>query len=236
VNLLLLDPAQLGDDGTAHVRGADAEHVRAVLGKGKGDTLKVGVLGGLRGSAEIVGEHDGGFLLQCTLVDAPPPKRDVTLVLALPRPPVFRRLLQHTTALGVRRILLCQSARVEKSYWGSPALGDDEVAASVRLGLAQAGDTVPPVLEQRRRFRPMVEDELAAMDVAHKLVADPTGPVPCPCDVPGSVLLAIGPEGGWVPDELVRLSSAGFAAVHLGPRVLRCETAVVAALARLGLG
>lgn len=236
MNLLLLDPEQLDTHGTARITGAAAEHVRAVLGKGAGDTLKVGVLGGLRGTAQIEGECDGGFVVACTFTDPPPPKRDVVLVLALPRPPVFRRVLQHVTALGVRRIVLCASARVEKSYWGSPSLADEEIAANVRLGLAQAGDTVAPVVEQRRRFRPMVEDELAAIEVAHKLVADPSGTVACPSDVAGSVVLAIGPEGGWVPDELARLATAGFVAVHLGARVLRVETAVIAALARLGLG
>lgn len=236
MNLLLLDPEQLDADGTARVGGATADHVRTVLGKGVGDTLKVGVLGGLRGTGSIVGEHEGAFVVTCTLTDAPAPKRDITLVLALPRPPVFRRLLQHVTALGVRRIVLCQSARVEKSYWGSPALTDDEVAHNIRLGLAQAGDTIAPVVEQRRRFRPMVEDELAGLAVAHKLVADPSGVVPCPTDLTGDVMLAIGPEGGWVPDELARLAVAGFTAIHLGARVLRVETAVIAALARLGLG
>lgn len=40
----------------------------------------------------------------------------------LPLPPVLRQLLQHVTAIGVERIVLCQSARVEKSYWNSLAL------------------------------------------------------------------------------------------------------------------
>ncbi|MGH8310922.1 MAG: RsmE family RNA methyltransferase, partial [Steroidobacteraceae bacterium] len=45
--------------------------------------------------------------------------------------------------------------------------------------------------------------------------------------------LVIGPEGGFLPDELERLDAAGATRVGLGARVLRVETAVVALLARL---
>ncbi|HWB74889.1 MAG TPA: RsmE family RNA methyltransferase, partial [Nannocystaceae bacterium] len=129
---------------------------------------------------------------------------------------------------------LCNAARVEKSYWSSPALQPADIEAQLLLGLAQARDTVLPVIEQRPRVRPFVEDELANDPIATRFVADPSGERTCPTDHAGSLVLAVGPEGGWVPFELELFAKAGFAAIGIGPRILRVETAVVALLARLG--
>ena len=46
--------------------------------------------------------------------------------------------------------------------------------------------------------------------------------------------LVIGPEGGWIAPEVESLERIGFAGVSLGPRILRVETAVAAALSRIG--
>lgn len=236
MNLLLLEPHEVDADGRAQIVGAALVHVREVLGKAEGATLRVGVRGGQWGSAVVLASTREAIDLRCTFDRDPPRKRPVELVLALPRPPVLRRLLQHATAMGVERIVLCHSARVEKSYWGSPALHPDGIDANVRLGLEQACDTVSPVVDTRQRLRPFIEDELAGRGDARRIVADPSGGVACPSDVEGRVLVAIGPEGGWVPFELELFDAAGFERVHLGTRILRVETAVVAALARLGLG
>ncbi|MGI4858702.1 MAG: 16S rRNA (uracil(1498)-N(3))-methyltransferase [Janthinobacterium lividum] len=50
---------------------------------------------------------------------------------------------------------------------------------------------------------------------------------------PGGVSLLIGPEGGWSPTEESRAQEAGYAALSLGPRILRTETAGIALLAAL---
>ena len=48
---------------------------------------------------------------------------------------------------------------------------------------------------------------------------------------PQALLLLVGPAGGWDPTEIERLEAAGFRAAALGPRILRAETAAVAAVA-----
>ncbi len=234
MNLILLEPGDVDAEGRARLVGPALAHVREVLGKAVGETVRVGLMGGRRGRALVVADTADALELRCTFDEDPPPKRRIELVLALPRPPVLRRLLQHVTALGVRRIWLCHSARVEKSYWSSPAVAAAQIAANVRLGLEQACDTVAPIVETRQRLRPFVEDELAARIDARKIVADPQGARPCPCDLEDPVIVAIGPEGGWVPFERELWTDGGFEHVHLGPRILRVETAVIAVLARLG--
>ncbi len=234
MNLLLLDADAVDADGRATIGREAVTHVRTVLGKGVGDSLRVGVLGGTMGEAVIEAHAGETMRLRCTLGQPPPPKRPFELVLALPRPPVLRRVLQHATTMGVARIVLCNAARVEKSYWSSPALVPDAIAAQLRLGLEQARDTIAPPVELRPRLRPLVEDELAQRGDAVRLVADGSGATAMPCDLTRPAIIAIGPEGGWVEFELALLRAAGFTAVSLGPRALRVEAAVVAALARLG--
>lgn len=234
MNLLLLEPEDFVAPDRARISGRRLQHVRRVLGKGVGDTLVVGRLGGEVGEGTIEAIDEGGAELSCRLHRPPPPPSRVTLVLALPRPPMLRRIFGHATAMGVKTLVLLGTARVEKSFWDSHDLRDAAIAEKLRLGLEQAGDTVLPDVQLRRRFRPFVEDELPGLaGSSHRIVAhaeSDRGVVP----QAGAVTLVVGPEGGLVPFELQLLAAQGFAPWSLGPRVLRVETAVVAALGRLG--
>ena len=67
-------------------------------------------------------------------------------------------------------------------------------------------------------------------------MADPDGElsVPALASAPGlPIWLAVGPEGGWSPRDREQLQSAAFQGLRLGPRILRTETAGLAAIAAL---
>ena len=53
-------------------------------------------------------------------------------------------------------------------------------------------------------------------------------------ETPGSYALAIGPEGGWAPEEMQLFTEHAWTHVTLGPRILRAETAAIAAIAIAG--
>ncbi len=240
MKLLLLHPRE-GPEGAsqAQLRLTDgrADHVRTVLQAKAGDAVRVGVVNGRMGLALIEQVDAKGVLLQATLDTGPPLPLPLTLLLALPRPKVLRRLLLHCTTLGIKQIHLINSYRVEKSYWQTPFLQPEQVQQQFLLGLEQARDTVLPELHLHTRFKPFVEDILPALAAgkrcltAHPLPDSP----PCPTGLSGDTLLAVGPEGGFIPYEVEKLAECGFTTVQLGPRILKVETAVPALVSKLFL-
>lgn len=241
MNLILLG----ADDLTAqdHARVTDPRrlrHLREVHRASVGDEMTLGVEGGLigRGRLERLEADSAEFSL--TLDRQPPAPLDVHLLLALPRPRMLARSLEHVTALGVKHITLLHTRRVEKSYWQSPELKEDKIRQHLVLGLEQARDTIMPTVTHEKLFKPFVEDRLPALMTPASgtplrgIIAHPGMPDECPRAVREPVMLAIGPEGGFVDYEVEKFMATGFEGVHLGERILRVETAVTALLARLG--
>jgi 16S rRNA (uracil1498-N3)-methyltransferase len=244
VNLILLDPAELSADGTAQLTGRRAAHAAEVLRAAAGARLRVGVLGGRIGSGEVVSSARDELVLRVSLEEDPPPRAPVDLLLALPRPKILRKVLRAVASMGVARVALVGSYRVEKSYFGSPLLAPDAIAAELRLGLEQGRDTVGPSVEVHRYFKPFVEDVLdGVFGDARRLLAQPGAASPplglAPLDpeptTPARAVVAIGPEGGWTPFEAEELARRGFTPFSLGPRVLRVDTAVPYALGQVEL-
>ena len=233
MNLLLLKPDQIAQQ-TAIVSGRQLEHLLAVQRAEVGDSVRVGVIDGLMGQGIIKTLSTLQATLEISLDAPPPPATPLCLILALPRPKMLRRTLQSVTAMGVKEIYLVNSSRVEKSFWQSPFLQPQAIEEQLILGLEQARDTLMPKLHMRKRFKPFVEDELGEIiKGSQALVAHPVTDVPCPINCSSAMTLAIGPEGGFIPYEVELLSSIGFEAVHLGPRILRVEVAVPALISRL---
>lgn len=233
MNLLLLQPDQYEGNQARIEDALRLRHVQEHLKLAVGDTLKIGLRDGQKGSARVASLEPTRLLLtEVTLDQPPPPKLPLTLILALPRPKVLRRLIKDAVTLGVEKLILLQSFRVEKSYWQSPFL--QQIDDFIQLGLEQAGDTVWPQVELRKRFKPFVEDELPALCQGRLgLVAHPYAPAPMPVAVQQPVTLVIGCEGGLIPYEIELLAKHGCQPVHLGQRILRTETAMAAVAGRL---
>lgn len=235
--MMLLEDGDFNGDGTATVRNRRADHIRTVLKAGPGDCLKIGKLGGKLGEGRIVRVDGACVELQVQLSRPPPPPLDVTLLLALPRPKCLRRIVQGVVTLGVKRLALFGAYRVEKAYWSTPWLNEASLGEQVRLGLEQAGDTVPPVITTHRLFKPFIEDTVPELvSGRRRLLADPGACEWCPCGDGEPTVLAVGPEGGFTAYELAAWGESGFLSVGLGPRILRTEQAVPALIGRLMAG
>ncbi len=234
MNLILLFNEDFMAARRVRLEGRRLRHIREVHRVSEGDELRVGLSGGLIGAGRITSLNTNSLEMAVTLVHAPPPALPVTLILALPRPKVLKRILLSVTAMGVKKIILLNSYRVEKSFWQSPVLQDENIRRQLVLGLEQSRDTILPEVLLKPLFKPFVEDELPSLIKSTlPLVAHPVGQEPCPRDVGSPVSLAIGPEGGFIPYEIQKLSACGFRTVHIGSRILNIEAAVPSLLSRL---
>ncbi|WP_309497095.1 16S rRNA (uracil(1498)-N(3))-methyltransferase [Sulfurovum sp.] len=219
-------------------------HIKEVLKSQVGDSLTIGEIDGYIGKATITQINDNEVLLRdVTLDKKPPAKLDLTVVLALPRPKVLRRLIMDMTSLGVNKLIIVNSYRSQKSYWQSPLL--NRIDEFVFEGLQQAIDTVPLEVELKKLFKPFVEDEFPALLVDKKgykeqgnaVIAHPYASQSwksylddAKCKTSGKdnmpKVLCIGAEGGWIDYEVDLLCKHGCTSVSLGQRILRTETVV----------
>ncbi len=233
MNLLLLKSDNLTGN-QARISGRQLQQLVNVQRCAVGDSIRVGELNGAMGRATILELNKSQALLEVVLDSPAPPPIPLTLILAMPRPKMLRRSLQTIAAMGVKQIYLINSYRVEKSFWQTPFLKPEAIEEEFLLGLEQARDTSLPELHIRKRFKPFVEDELPEIIKGRKnLLAHPVTETRCPIDIQQPATLAIGPEGGFIPYEVESLNTAGFETVHIGPRILRVETAVPALISRL---
>ena len=137
-----------------------AHHLINVIKVEINQTLRVGLINGHRGSANVKHLGENMVELEVTLSDVPLPRHPIHLVLALPRPKMLRRVFRSVAEFGVAELHLIHSYRVEKSYWQSPFLDEDKIEMALIQGLERAGDTVLPRVYQHKRFKPFVEDVL----------------------------------------------------------------------------
>ncbi len=244
MNLITFTSEDLIAPDTLVLRDRRLQHLLTVNRPEIGSLLKVGELGGMIGQGEIIALSPEQATLRIRRDTPPPPKREMVLVLALPRPKMLKRILQMVVTLGVTELVLINSFRVEKSFWQSPWLSEAAIAEQLRLGLEQAGDTVAPRVTLAPRFKPFVEDDLPTlMQGRQGWVAHPAKQANGPQEGSAETrrlspstkpkLLAIGPEGGFIAYEIEKLQAAGLICCDLGPRILRVETAVAVALGQL---
>jgi 16S rRNA (uracil1498-N3)-methyltransferase len=142
-------------------------------------------------------------------------------------------ILQKATELGVTRIVPLITYRTEVKL--------DADRAGRRLAHWQA--VLASACEQCGRNRlPRIDEPVKLADWAAaldddaglRLALDPNGDANARDLAPGTqVTLAVGPEGGLSEHDLATLAQAGFRGLRLGPRILRTETAGLAALAAL---
>ncbi len=218
----------------AHSEDPRATHIHEILKAVPGQKIKVGLLNTGQGLATIVSCDRKKTVLEVSTLSKPKPSpfQGVTLLVALPRPQTLKKVLETAATFGVGEILFVKTARVEKSFFQSTLLKDEAYRPYVYFGLQQGGYVTPPKISffLDRTFWETVASH------PHKYIAHPSasaGIFTNPLKTP--LLLAIGPEGGWLDEEVSLFVSRGFQEVSLGRTLHRVENAVCAALAQIEL-
>ena len=239
MNLILFSQHEL-DAGLDH---ADERviHIQDVLKCGPNDWFDIGIVNGPRGKARMTLSEDGRAVFDYSVGGEPNELFPVTLIIGMPRPQTARRLLREMTSIGLERLWFAVTDRSEKGYASSKLWTTDEYKRHLKQGAEQAFCTRLPDIQ---RFDSLTEAVAAASGPADadRIALDnyeakgrlsewhPTGK---------RVTLCLGAERGWSATERDQLRSTGFELVHLGDRVLRVETAAIAAttiiLGKLGV-
>ncbi len=228
--------APLAAGGEIALPEGAAAHLSRVLRLGVGDACVLFNGDGHDYAARIVavGKREIRVAIEAAVaVDRESPLR-LVLLQGIARGEKMDLILQKATELGVSEVRPLSSQRSEVKL--------DDARAGKRLVHWQS--VVASACEQSGRA---VVPPIGAPDTLAKvlgglpagglrLILDPDGALTLPtlASVPGvPVLLAVGPEGGWSPQDRGLFQAAGFQGLRLGPRILRTETAGLAAIAAL---
>jgi 16S rRNA (uracil1498-N3)-methyltransferase len=208
-----------------------ARHLLEVLRRAPGEEFDAGLLNGPRGKGRIQAVRDDALVLTFAWTEPPAPLDAITLLLGLPRPQTARDILRDATTLGVSAIHFVAAEKSEPSYAQSTLWRDGEWRRHALAGAEQAFSTQIPEVTATHSLTSALG--LLAPDTT-RLALD-NYEASCALGECGvtrhqPLALALGPERGWGPRDRAELRAAGFALAHLGSRVLRLETAVVAAL------
>lgn len=235
MNLLLTETADCIAPGIVRIVGRRFEHLRDVLKVTVGTEVRVGILGGLCGLARVRAVFDDACELELHCTQMPPKKLPLTLIVALPRPQTFKKVVEQATAMGVASFVFVQTEKVEKSFWSSPTFRPDEVKKHLILGLEQSSDTVLPEVRFEPSLAAFFRDSLDGLITGKQaVIAHPHDAVPLvPFSSDTPVVAVIGPEGGLTDDEVALFKNKKFTPVTIGSRIVRVETAVVALTAQL---
>lgn len=225
----------LRPDSDVVLTGNAANHVSRVLRLTAGDELRLFHGDGQDYAARIEAAVSGGLRVRVT---SPQPVRtesslQVILLQGICRGQKMDLVIQKATELGVRAILPLRCERSVVRLQGDRALRRREHWFSVAAGAAeQCGRAIVPQVHPVASF----DAALTTLpDGAPRLLLDPEADAGLGQHAPGggAIVLLTGPEGGLTPAERRAALQAGFTGVRLGPRVLRTETAPLAALSIL---
>lgn len=220
------------DSGSLTLEKEPSRHIAKALRMRVGDTLCLFDGRGREGHGVIEAiERDNVQVRIDSVIDI---EREspltVTLAISLSRGDRVDTIVQKATELGVNTILPFTSERTgvrleparlarKRDHWQKIAISACE----------QCGRNVVPEIHPVASFTELLTRvrELPGL----RLLLQPTGeaqPLPPHCE---SLCLLIGPEGGFSDPEVQAAVDAGFASLQLGPRILRTETAPLAAIA-----
>jgi 16S rRNA (uracil1498-N3)-methyltransferase len=214
---------------------ARTHHLQKVLHAQDGDLIDFGVVNGSRGQGLVQWEECGAVNLSLKWKEERPSDLlPITLLVGLSRPQTCRKVIEQASTLGVSGLIFFTAEKSEASYAES-SLWDEEWYRLLIKGAEQAFSCHLPRCEKVSSLDVAIQQSSSfsntrlALDVYDSSQA--LSEVGWPKNE--NTLLAVGPERGWSQAERELLKEQKFTLCHMGQRVLRVETAVVASVGYL---
>lgn len=169
----------------------------------------------------------------------------ISLIVALPRPQILKRILETIPCFSVKNIYLVGGDRVEKSFFQSKVLKENSLELLSKEGSIQAGFSYRPRIVVLEKFRDLFQ-YLSQENKSVKLLAE-VNETRSLTSILGTTKtseenvkftdfnLAIGPERGWSEREKAAFTTNGFKLFGIGPGILRVDVALIAALSQITL-
>lgn len=204
---------------------AESHHLIDVIRVARGESVRVADGAGRSGVAVLADVRGGVAILRVIEAADAPPEVPRVVLLGLPKPALVEEALMLGTEAGASAFVL---VRARHSPPGDPRL--DRLARILQAAATQCGRARVPQVGGPVTLHDVLTGPLPPV----RWLATPGGPPPQ--GGAGPEIVAIGPEGGWAPEEEAALLAARFRPAGLGPYTLRAPTAVAVALGRLWPG
>jgi 16S rRNA (uracil1498-N3)-methyltransferase len=229
--------AEHWDEATATIVGAQAEHMARVLRAHAGMEADV-VAGGHVFHAEVAAVSASEVRFNLIAEVQADPALPITLVLSIYKFDHMEWALEKATELGVAAIAPVIARRTEKHLAQAASTRAERWRRIVHEASQQSRRSDVPLIHEPGALAERIraastatrivlaeQERTTTLRSAIEEAASAAGE-----DMP-ALEIAIGPEGGWAPEEEALFDANGWRAVSLGPRILRAETAAIAALA-----
>jgi 16S rRNA (uracil1498-N3)-methyltransferase len=232
--------AEHWDEATATLTGAQAEHMARVLRAQPGMEADV-VAGGRVFHAEVaavkVSRDDSEVRMNLVAELEADPALPVTLMMAIYKFERMEWAIEKAAELGVAEIIPVVARRTEKHLGEAAAKRAERWRRIVHEAAKQSRRSDVPLIHEPGMLAAQVKSAprgtrivLAEQERTTTLRTCVEEAIKAAGEEMPAIEIAIGPEGGWAPAEEALFDANGWLAASLGPRILRAETAAIAAL------
>ena len=240
MNIIILTEKDLVEKKRYEVGDDRFIHIKNILKSDVGDVVEIGLLNSSIGTAKILEINETKVLLEIISFTAKiATSHKVDIICALPRPQTLKKVLNTCATMGVSNLYLIRSEKVEKSYFHSPLLNEENYTKYLIEGLSQGKRIDLPKVTIHNKFKVFFENDFGKIrNNSNCLLAHPDAENylnKIELDNSKNILLAIGPEGGWNDFEINLMEKKGFIKYKLSENILRVENAVTAALSQIEL-
>jgi 16S rRNA (uracil1498-N3)-methyltransferase len=218
--------------GSAALTGSHARHLARVLRAKVGQQFEIATGGEVRrGTIRSIHPDRVEFTLGERVTELPPPP--VTVALAVFKFDRMEWAVEKCTELGVRRLIPLLAERSQPHLAAAAGKRVERWQRIARQAAEQSRRSTPPEIAAPQKLAAVVtlnsDAKIVLAESEHRILLKDAIP-----PAAESLLLAVGPEGGWKGGELASFQNAGWTAASLGQTILRTETAAVAAVAIAG--